>query len=164
MSPLTRCVLGVLAATAMIGCSESTEPRTAIVASSQNASVASGGGGGGGGRRAIGPPAPTPPACSSLSLTPKSGYPPQGFSFATIWVNVTLKNCGTTPISIPAEFMVDPTGAPAGSAGGFVVVPQAVPHTGIALSRGQRSPAIRSCSRSTGTSSSTPAPIPRPSM
>jgi hypothetical protein len=134
MSRLTRCVLGALAATAMIGCSDSTEPRTAIDASSQNASFASGsgGGGGGGGGGAIVPPAPTPPACSSLSLTPRSGYTPQGFSFAAIWVNVKLKNCGTTPISVQAEVMVDPTGAAAGSAGGFRLVPEAVPYTGIA--------------------------------
>lgn len=136
MSRFISSAVAVLAVAVVIGCGESTGPQTAQLAPGQTARLASGsgggsgGGGGGGGGGAL--PTPVPPACSLLSLTPKSGYTPQGFSYAAVWVNVKLKNCGTTPISVQAEVMVDPTGATPGSAGGFVVVPQAVPYTGIA--------------------------------
>ena len=76
-------------------------------------------------------PPTVPPACSQVSLTPKSGYTPQGFSFAAIWVNVKLKNCGSTPLTLQAELMQDRTGVPTGSSGGIYYIPAAVPYVDI---------------------------------
>ena len=120
MSRFLNCALGAVAASLMLACSDATGPQTAQLALSQTArfsgsgggGTTTGGGGGGGGTVA---PAPVPPACSLLSLTPKSGYTPQGFSYAAIWVNLKLKNCGTTPISVRAELMLDLTGQPLSS-------------------------------------------------
>ncbi|MDB4873901.1 MAG: hypothetical protein JWM41_347 [Gemmatimonadetes bacterium] len=109
---------GALAVSAMIACSDATGPRT--IASGERAqfsgsSGSGGGGGGGGGGGVVGVPA-TPPACSTVSLTPNSGYTPQGFRYAAIWVNVKLKNCSTAPMDVSSAIGMELTGStPVGS-------------------------------------------------
>jgi hypothetical protein len=127
MSRFVNCALAAVAASVMFACSDATGPRSAQVNNNQMVLRASGGSGSGGGT--VKPPTVVPPACSMLSLTPRSGYTPQSFSYAAIWINVKFKNCGTTPITVQGGLNLDLTGQPAGSSTlGTVLLPMMVPY------------------------------------
>jgi hypothetical protein len=125
MTRFLKCALGAVAASVMLACSDATGPHSMPANDHPMTRLASGGSGGG----SVKPPADARPACSMLSLTPRSGYTPQGFSYAAIWINVKFKNCGTTPITVQAGLNLDLTGQPAGSSTlGTVLLPMMVPY------------------------------------
>ncbi|MEP6780111.1 MAG: hypothetical protein ABJC26_09500 [Gemmatimonadaceae bacterium] len=128
MSRFANGTIGILALMAMVACNDATRPELSAGPTTARASGGGGGGSGGGGGGVV---AVVPPACSQISLTPKSGYTPRGFGYAAIWVNIKLKNCGTTPITLQAELMQERTGVPAGSSGGIYLIPPAVPYVDI---------------------------------
>ena len=130
MSRFPSCALAVVAVAVVIACSDSTGPQTAQIAPGQTARFSGSGSGGGGGGGVV---PIMPPACSLLSLTPKSGYTPQGFSYAAIWVNIKLKNCGTSPISVQAELRMDRTGQLPGSWSPTYLLPFAAPFSDSVL-------------------------------
>ena len=125
MSRFSISALTLLAAVVAIGCSETTGPRNTQLTQDQTARFSGSGSGGGGGGTVV------PAGCSQISLTPKSGYTPQGFNYAAVWVNMKLKNCGTTPMTLQAELTHDRTGLLAGSSGGIYYIPAAVPYVDI---------------------------------
>ena len=128
MSRFTTSALALLATVVAIGCSESTGPRATQVSPDQTATLSGSGSSGGGGGGVV---TVVPAGCSQISLMPKSGYTPQGFSYAAVWVTMKLKNCGTTPMTLQAELTHDRTGLIAGSSGGIYYIPAAVPYVDI---------------------------------